>query len=103
MKQIKKHEFHDLDLEDVKIDDLITALQALKEKYHEYDLVIEEDNAYEGGYYHNLIGYKLETDEEEQSRIDRDNKYREACERNERQQYEILKAKFEPGPTPMVD
>jgi hypothetical protein len=96
MKQIKKHDLPGLDLEDVKVDELIASLQALKEKYSDYhDLTIDEESYYEGGYHYQLVGYKLETDAEEQAREQRESTYVKQREENERRQYEELKAKFE--------
>jgi hypothetical protein len=96
MKQIKKHDLPGLDLEDVKVDELIASLQALKEKYSDYhDLTIEENSFYEGGYSYELIGYKLETDEEEQSRIKRQEDSAKQNLEYRRKLYEELKEIFE--------
>jgi hypothetical protein len=95
MKKIKKTELYRPDLEGT-LDEVIAHLQKYAVDYPEYDsIIMEEESAFEGGYYHNVYGCRPETDAEE--------KMRELAEENQkiqnqewqRAQYEKLKAIFE--------
>lgn len=97
MKKLKTHDLDGLDLYD-SLDNIIKQLEQLKEKYSEYEnLRIDEESAYEGGYYYYLRGDRLETDEEESLREKYETENLNRIEENQRKQYEILKAKFEPS------
>jgi hypothetical protein len=95
MKQIKSHELLRLDLYST-LDEAINQLQSYKERYSEYtNLRIVEDHVYEGGYYYDLFGDRLETDLEETNRLNTEKDRNERQTEYERKQYEALKAKFE--------
>jgi hypothetical protein len=97
MKQTKKVRI-DIHVEfDSTIDDIISQLQRWKEEYKDqYDsLYIEEESAYDGGYYHYLVGHRLETDKEEKNRLVCEERWKTERLESDRQQYEKLKAKFE--------
>jgi hypothetical protein len=95
MKQIKSHELLRLDL-DGTLDEAIEQLQSYKERYSDYtNLRIVEDCVYEGGYVYDLLGDRLETDLEENYRINEEKSRDERQTEYERKQYEALKAKFE--------
>lgn len=95
MKQIKSHELLRLDLNGT-LDEAINQLQSYKERYSDYtNLRIVEDIVYEGGYYWDLYGDRLETDLEETNRINAEKSRTERQLEYDRKQYEALKAKFE--------
>ena len=63
-------------------------------------VTIEENNEGEPIVYLDIFSVRIETDEEEQIRLERDRRFREAeklrAEEKERRWYEKLKAKYEP-------
>jgi hypothetical protein len=95
MKKIISHELLRLDL-DGSIDEAIEMLNSYKARYCDYhNLRIVVDSAYEGGYYYDLHGDRLETDLEENYRINEEKRIDERQTEYQRKQYELLKAKFE--------
>ena len=95
MKKIKPKELLRLEIEG-SLDICIKQLEGYKEEYSEYtNLRIVADYVYEGGYYYDLYGDKLETDLEESNRLAAEKERNERRLENERKQYEALKAKFE--------
>lgn len=95
MKKIKLHHLKKLQI-DGSLDDVIKQLENYKKEYSEYtNLRIVEDPQYDGGYYHDLFGDRLETDLEESNRLAAEKERDERNEAYERQQYEKLKAKYE--------
>jgi hypothetical protein len=95
MKKIKSKELLRLEIEG-SLDDTIKQLEDYKKRYSEYtNLRIVEESVYEGGYYYDLYGDKLETDLEESNRIAAEKERDERRLEYERKQYEALKAKFE--------
>jgi len=95
MKKIKSKELLRLEIEG-SLDDTIKQLEDYKKRYSEYtNLRIVADYVYEGGYYYDLYGDKLETDLEESNRLAAEKQRNEIQLEYERKQYEALKAKFE--------
>jgi|688.fasta_scaffold266811_3 hypothetical protein len=95
MKITKSKELLRLEIEG-SLDDVMKQLEGYKEKYSEYtNLRIVADYVYEGGYYYDLYGDKLETDLEESNRLAAEKQRNERQFEYERKQYEALKAKFE--------
>jgi hypothetical protein len=95
MKKIKSYYLLRLDL-DGTLDEAIEMLNSYKERYSDYtNLRIVEDCVYEGGYFYDLHGDRLETDQEETNRINAEKIQSERQLEYERKQYEALKAKFE--------
>lgn len=95
MKQKITRELLRLDLEG-SIDDAIKQLQSYKAKYSDYtNLRIVEDCVYEGGYFYDLHGDRLETDQEQTARLEAKKYDDERQLEYDRKQYEALKAKFE--------
>jgi hypothetical protein len=95
---MKKYIKKDLDTPDLEgsLDSIIEALIEAREKYKHFDnLRIDEETAYDGGYYYYLRGDTLETDQEEELRIKREKEYEKSRLEQDRRQYEALKAKFE--------
>jgi hypothetical protein len=81
---------------DGTIDEIIERLNFCKEKYSDYsNLRINEDIVYEGGYYCELMGDRLETEEEEADRLKYEKENDDRRLAYERLQYEELKKKFE--------
>jgi tetratricopeptide (TPR) repeat protein len=94
MKIIKSKELLTIDIEG-SLDGAIKQLESYKERYSEYtNLRIVADYIYEGGYYYDLYGDKLETDLEESNRLAAEKQRNEIELEYERKQYEALKAKF---------
>lgn len=99
MKKIISHNITTLHFSGT-IDEVIERLKEqvgyYSEKYS--NLRIDYDYCYEGGdsyYRHDLIGDILETDYEENLRMTQEKENTERQEKYQREQYEVLKAKFE--------
>lgn len=81
---------------DNDIDKIIEELQVLKERYSDYEtLRIEEESAYDGGYYHHLYGCRLETDKEYQDRLAYEKRRKDELKQYRLKQFEELKKEFE--------
>ena len=66
--------------------DKLTALQNLAMKSGFLRVVIEDDTGYDGPTYWKIVGYRLETDEEQKKRLERDKKQSEKDKIKKKQQ-----------------
>jgi len=80
---------------DDDIDTIIEMLQGFKEKYKDCEGVrIEQESTYEGGYYHNLVVTRMETDKEYFDRTNYETKREAELKEMRLRQYETLKKEF---------
>lgn len=100
--KINKHNPLKVNIEPAYIDmsiDLKDLISKLQKKLNEYggeysDLYIREDQEYGSTIFY-LMGTREETDLEYKVRLQKEAKFKEHVDKQERQQYETLKKKFE--------
>jgi hypothetical protein len=81
---------------DGTIENIIGELVALKDEHgKDFDnLRVSQEAVYDGGYYHTLLGDRLETKEESIERIKLEKEFAQRQSEYRKKQYEALKAEF---------